>query len=63
VEQFTELLASDSSNGRKLEFLSQEMLREANTICSKSADVAVSQHAVDIKCAVEKIRELVQNVE
>ena len=49
--------------GRKLEFLVQEMGREANTIGSKAGDVLVSRHVVEIKSALEKVRELVQNVE
>jgi uncharacterized protein (TIGR00255 family) len=51
------------SPGRKLEFLTQEMFREANTIGSKASDVEISRHVVEIKGTLEKIRELVQNVE
>ena len=49
--------------GRKLEFLTQEMFREANTIGSKASDVEISREVVEIKATLEKIRELVQNVE
>jgi uncharacterized protein (TIGR00255 family) len=49
--------------GRSLEFLSQEMLREANTISGKSLDAEISRRIVDIKSAVDRIKEQVQNVE
>lgn len=49
--------------GRKLDFVTQEMFREANTIGSKAADAEVSSRVVEIKCAIERMRELVQNVE
>jgi uncharacterized protein (TIGR00255 family) len=63
LEQFVEIVNEPESAGRKLEFLTQEMFREANTIGSKASDVDVSRHVVEIKAALEKIRELVQNVE
>jgi uncharacterized protein (TIGR00255 family) len=63
LDQFREVLNEPESAGRKLEFLTQEMFREANTIGSKAGDVDVSRHVVEIKSALEKIRELVQNVE
>ena len=47
----------------KLEFLTQEMFRETNTIGSKASDVEISRHVVEIKGTLEKIRELVQNIE
>ena len=49
--------------GRKLDFIIQEMFRETNTIGSKAADAEVSAHVVEIKCAIERMRELVQNLE
>ena len=49
--------------GRKLDFIIQEMFRETNTIGSKASDAAVSAHVVEIKCAIERMRELVQNLE
>jgi uncharacterized protein (TIGR00255 family) len=49
--------------GRKLDFIIQEMFRETNTIGSKSADAEISSHVVEIKCAIERMRELVQNLE
>ncbi len=61
--QFQEMMNDPESPGRKLEFLTQEMFREANTIGSKASDVEISRHVVEIKGTLEKIRELVQNVE
>ncbi len=63
VAQFREMLEAEGPIGRKLDFLVQEMNREANTISSKSIDLALTQNAVDMKSAIEKIREQVQNVE
>ena len=60
---FQEIMKEDESPGRKLEFLTQEMFRETNTIGSKASDVAISKHVVEIKGTLEKIRELIQNVE
>ena len=50
-------------SGRKLEFIVQEMLRETNTIGSKASQTEISGHVVEIKCAIERMRELVQNLE
>ena len=63
LDQFQEIVAEPESAGRKLEFLTQEMFREANTIGSKASDVEISRHVVEIKGTLEKIRELVQNIE
>jgi uncharacterized protein (TIGR00255 family) len=63
LDQFLVILDEPESSGRKLEFLTQEMFREANTIGSKGSDVEISRQVVEIKGALEKIRELVQNVE
>jgi uncharacterized protein (TIGR00255 family) len=63
LDQFQEFVNEPESSGRKLEFLTQEMFREANTIGSKAGDVEISRHVVEIKGTLEKIRELVQNVE
>ncbi|MDP1797121.1 MAG: YicC/YloC family endoribonuclease [Planctomycetaceae bacterium] len=63
IEQFQQLLKSPTSQGRKLEFLCQELFREANTIGSKSNHVGVAHAAVEIKTAIERMREVVQNVE
>ena len=57
------LLNSDEAVGRKLDFLCQELNREANTLCAKSQDVALTRVGVDLKAAVEQLREQVQNVE
>jgi uncharacterized protein (TIGR00255 family) len=61
--QFRETLAAGGGIGRKLEFLLQEMGREANTIGSKSADAPVALRVVELKAELEKLREQVQNVE
>jgi uncharacterized protein (TIGR00255 family) len=63
LDQFQDVIREPESAGRKLEFLTQEMFRETNTIGSKASDVDISRHVVEIKGALEKIRELVQNVE
>jgi uncharacterized protein (TIGR00255 family) len=63
LDQFQVIVNEPESAGRKLEFLTQEMFREANTIGSKASDVVISRHVVEIKGALEKIRELIQNVE
>lgn len=63
LEQFDTILNSETSQGKKLEFLVQEMFREINTIGSKANDVEISHAVIEMKLAVEKIRENVQNVE
>lgn len=63
VESMKAALDKQESVGRKLDFLAQEMNREANTILSKSNDLAVSNCAIDLKTEIEKIREQVQNIE
>ena len=63
VQQFHEIVHEPESTGRKLEFLIQELFREANTIGSKANDVEIARHVVEIKGAIEKMRELIQNVE
>jgi uncharacterized protein (TIGR00255 family) len=63
LDHFQEILKEVESPGRKLEFLTQEMFREANTIGSKASDVDISREVVEIKGTLEKIRELIQNVE
>ena len=62
-KQFIQDCKQDAPVGRKLDFLLQEMNREANTMGSKSADIIISQAVIDIKCELEKIREQLQNVE
>jgi uncharacterized protein (TIGR00255 family) len=61
--QFENLLNGTESQGRKLDFLVQEMFREANTIGSKASDAFIAQRVVDMKSTLEQIRELIQNVE
>ncbi|MCB9838122.1 MAG: YicC family protein [Phycisphaeraceae bacterium] len=65
MEQFRQLVTGDSEEpiGRTLEFLAQEMLREANTLASKSSDADLSRCAVEIKGAIDRIKEQVQNAE
>jgi uncharacterized protein (TIGR00255 family) len=63
LEQFEATMQSPESSGRKLEFLSQEMIREGNTIGAKANDVEIARHVIEIKAAVERIREMIQNVE
>ena len=58
-----EILASDGAVGRKLDFLVQEMNREANTIGSKAQDIEIARTVVNIKAEIEKIREQIQNIE
>ena len=64
IEQFSQLQdESDKPVGRTLDFLSQEMLREANTIASKSPNADISRAIVEVKGAIDRIKEQVQNVE
>jgi uncharacterized protein (TIGR00255 family) len=63
VSQFQQALKSEAPVGRKMEFLLQEMLREVNTIGSKAGDLLISQAVLEIKGALERLREQVQNVE
>lgn len=63
IDQFNQVVNDSQSNGKKLDFLVQEMLRETNTIGSKANDVEIANHVVEIKTCIERIREMVQNVE
>lgn len=63
IDQLHQLLESSDPVGRKLDFLAQEMNREANTIGSKANDVEITRKVLDIKAEVEKIREQIQNIE
>jgi len=63
VRQFRQSCADGGAVGRRLDFIAQEMLREANTIGSKSANAEIVRRVIDIKCAVDRIKEQVQNVE
>ncbi|HWE99101.1 MAG TPA: YicC/YloC family endoribonuclease [Caulobacteraceae bacterium] len=57
------LIAADAPAGRRLDFLAQEFMREANTLCSKSASATLTRVGLDLKTAVDQLREQVQNVE
>lgn len=63
VSAARDLLDSDGSVGRKFEFLSQEFNREANTLCSKSADAALTRTGLELKNTIDQLREQVQNIE
>ncbi|MEE0325392.1 MAG: DUF1732 domain-containing protein, partial [Butyricicoccus sp.] len=63
MPQLEIMAAEEKPIGRKLDFLVQEMNREANTIGSKANDMEMAQIVVDIKAEIEKIREQVQNIE
>lgn len=63
LQQFGSFLGEQASSGRKLDFLSQEMVREINTIGSKASHVGIARSVVEMKAAVERIREVLQNVE
>ncbi|HEX2937789.1 MAG TPA: YicC/YloC family endoribonuclease [Ruminiclostridium sp.] len=63
LKQFETMLGGNEPVGRKLDFLMQEMNREANTIGSKASDIEIAKVVVDIKAELEKIREQIQNLE
>ena len=63
LEQASELLQHGGAVGRRLDFLCQELNREANTLCSKSADIELTRIGLSLKAAVEQFREQVQNIE
>jgi uncharacterized protein (TIGR00255 family) len=63
LKQFHLTLAAQTPVGRKLDFVTQEMNREVNTIGSKAADVAISQAVIEIKSDLERVREQIQNLE
>ena len=63
LEQFSTLCHSKEHAGRKLDFLAQEMLREANTVGSKSNDAEITRHVVEVKGLIDRMKEQVQNVE
>jgi uncharacterized protein (TIGR00255 family) len=56
-------MEQEESAGRKLDFLIQEMSREANTIGSKANDVPIARQVIEIKTCIERMREMIQNVE
>jgi len=63
LEQFSKFLKKPEPIGRKMEFITQEINRETNTIGSKSVDLQISQNVIEIKSLLEKIREQLQNIE
>ncbi len=63
LDQFEQATQADEPPGRKLEFIAQEMLREANTIGSKASDTDIAREIVEVKSAVDRIKEQVQNAE
>jgi len=63
LQQFAQSCQANDQAGRRLDFIGQEMLREANTIASKASDIEITRWVVDIKCQIDRIKEQVQNVE
>jgi len=63
LQQFEQCCDGNDQAGRRLDFISQEMLREANTIASKASDTETTRYVVDIKCQIDRIKEQVQNIE
>ena len=63
VEAMKAALENEEGVGRKLDFIAQEMNREANTTLSKANDLEISNRAIDLKTAIEKVREQIQNIE
>lgn len=63
IDHMKSTLQAGEGIGRKLDFIAQEMNREANTILSKSNDLEVSNHAIELKTGIEKVREQIQNIE
>ena len=63
IQQFRQALAADEPVGRKLNFIQQEMLREANTIGSKASALSINRTVIEVKSELEKIREQIQNIE
>src|SRR5439155_19694928 len=63
IEHFRSIMSDEKDVGKRLDFLTQELNREANTITSKTNNMTVKENALAIKSEIEKIREQVQNVE
>ncbi len=63
INHMKDTLFQEDNIGRKLDFIAQEMNREANTILSKANDKSISQYAIDLKTEIEKVREQIQNIE
>ena len=63
LSQATDLLVAKGAQGRRLDFLAQELNREANTLCSKSSDIQLTRVGLELKATIDQFREQVQNVE
>jgi len=63
LKQFAQSCQANDQAGRRLDFIGQEMLREANTIASKASDSEIARWVVDVKCQIDRIKEQVQNIE
>ena len=63
IHTMKKVLETGGCIGRKLDFIAQELNREANTTLSKSSDISISNVAIDLKTEIEKIREQIQNIE
>lgn len=63
LQQYAKLMVSENDTGRNLDFLCQEMSREANTLSSKTADLPISADAMELKIELSKIKEQIMNVE
>ena len=63
ISHAKQCLMEDGGIGRKMDFIAQEMNREANTILSKADDIEISNKAIDLKTEIEKVREQIQNIE
>ena len=63
IDHYRKILSTEPTAGRKLDFLTQELNRETNTIGSKANDVAITENVVLLKCEIEKVREQIQNLE
>jgi len=63
IDHFRQIVKDEKEVGKRLDFLTQELNREANTIASKTGNLKIKEHALAIKSEIEKIREQVQNVE
>ncbi len=63
LKELDDVLDRDEAVGRRLDFLMQELNREANTLGSKSADISTTQASVELKVLIEQMREQIQNIE
>ncbi len=63
IEQYRQIMSEEKEVGKRLDFLTQELNREANTIASKTNNLIVKESALQLKSAIEKIREQIQNIE